>query len=171
MDAAYAEAFRGTGYDVDVLGPEAAGAAIRSRPAAVVPALAAALDDWASARRIASSRTGARSKDAETWHRLLAAARIADPDPLRGELRTIWERPDRRAQLAPLRALAARPDVESWPVPTLALLADALSEAGDTAAAAALLRRAGLVAPRRFLAEQETGQNADGFETAAASAR
>ena len=80
-DAAYARAFRDAGLDVDALGPEAAAARIRARPAGVALALAAALDDWANRRR------KARPKDGDAWSRLIAAARAADPDKTRDRLR------------------------------------------------------------------------------------
>jgi serine/threonine protein kinase len=79
-DAAYKEAFREAGLDVDVLGPEAAAARIRSRPEQIALALAAALDDWAAQRRLV------RRHDEVAWRRLVAAARLADPDP--GEAQT-----------------------------------------------------------------------------------
>jgi serine/threonine-protein kinase len=135
-DAAYAGAFRAAGCDVDALGPEAAGVRIRSRPGPVALAMAAALDDWATLRRLA------RPKDEVAWRRLSAAARVADPDPRRDELRTLWQRPDRRSQLGSLRALAGQADVATWPVQSLNLLALTVAEAGDVDAAAALLRRA-----------------------------
>ncbi len=134
-EPAYADAFRAAGLDVDALGPEAAGAAIRSRPGPVALALAAALDDWASQRRLA------RPNDPDAWHRLLAAAAAADPDPGRRELRATWGRLDLKAQREPLRALAAQADIATWPVQTLILLADALEGAGDADAATTLLRR------------------------------
>jgi tetratricopeptide (TPR) repeat protein len=83
-----------------------------------------------------------RPQDAAGWGRLAATARVADPDPRRAELRTLWGQPNRRAQLAPLRALAAGADAGTWPAQSLDLLAAALAAAGDVDAAAALLRRA-----------------------------
>ncbi len=134
-DAAYADAFGAAGIDVDALGPEATGAKIRSRPESVALGMAAALDDWASKRR------QSRPRDTAAWRRLVTTARVADPDPRRGEVRALCEQPDRKAQLEPLLSLAGRVDVESWPVPTQLILAAALDEAGDVDAAAALLRR------------------------------
>jgi serine/threonine-protein kinase len=72
IDAAYAGAFREAGIDVAQLSPEEAGERIKARPPA--PALAGALDDWASVRReLRHDPAGAG--------RLARAARVADPDP------------------------------------------------------------------------------------------
>ena len=62
------------------LPPAEAGAKIKARPPSVALALAAALDDWAAIRR-------AKRQDAAGAARLSAAARVADPDPWRNELR------------------------------------------------------------------------------------
>ena len=135
-DAAYARAFRDAGLDVDALGPEAAAARIRARPAGVALALAAALDDWANRRR------KARPKDGDAWGRLIAAARAADPDKIRDRLRAAWSEPDAKARRGPLLALAKEADPRTWPPASLTLLAGALAEADEHAAAADLLRRA-----------------------------
>jgi serine/threonine-protein kinase len=135
-DAAYARAFREVGIDVDDLGAEMAATRIKARPAGVPLALAAAIDDWAVQRR------KARPKDADGWMRLVGAARGADPDPQRDQLRQIWSQPDRKAQREPLRELARGADPQGWPVQSLDLLASVLAEAGDRDAAVALLRRA-----------------------------
>ncbi len=135
-DAAYARAFRDAGLDVDTLGPEAVAARIRARPAAVTLALAAALDDWANRRR------KARPKDGDAWGRLIAAARAADPDKIRDRLRAVWSEPDAKARRGPLLALAKEADPRTWPPASLTLLAGALAEADEHAAAADLLRRA-----------------------------
>jgi hypothetical protein len=69
----------------------------------------------------------------------VAAARVADPDPRRAELRRLWEQPDPKAQLEPLRALAGQAEIATWPAPTLNLLASALTGAGDVDAAVVLV--------------------------------
>jgi serine/threonine-protein kinase len=135
-DAAYARAFRQAGLDIDALGPDAASAQIKTRPAGVALALAAALDDWAAQRRMA------RPKDKEGWGRLIAAARAADPDKTRDRLRAAWSGADRKVRRGPLLELVKEADPESWPPASLALLAGALAESGEHAAAADLLRRA-----------------------------
>jgi tetratricopeptide (TPR) repeat protein/tRNA A-37 threonylcarbamoyl transferase component Bud32 len=134
-DAAYADAFRGAGIDLDVVSPNEAGALIKGRPASVRLAMAMALDDWASRRRLA------RPAPDQGWKRLVAASRIADPDSRRNELRDLWSQPDRKAQLEPLRRLAGEADPEIWPVQSLNLLAVALADASDLDAAVTLLRR------------------------------
>jgi Flp pilus assembly protein TadD len=134
-DAAYARAFRDAEIDVDALGPEAAGARIKARPAGVALALTAALDDWAAQRRVA------RPKEADAWKRLVATARVADPEPTRDRLRQLWSEPDRKAQREPLLQLAREADPRGWPPASLTLLAGALEAAGERDAAADLLRR------------------------------
>jgi tetratricopeptide (TPR) repeat protein len=134
-DAAYALAFRDAEIDVDGLGPEAAGARIKSRPAGVVLTLAAALDDWASQRR------RARPKDTDGWKRLVAVARVTDPEATRDRLRQLWSEPDLKAQRQPLLQLAREADPHGWPPASLTLLAGALGDAGERDAAADLLRR------------------------------
>ena len=87
-------------------------------------------------------RRRARPKDADAWHRLVDAARAADPDPRRDRFRAILRAEDERSQAATLRRLAAEADVETWPVQSLNLLASTLASAGDAQAAMALLRQA-----------------------------
>ena len=135
-DEAYAWAFRVAGLDIDKLEPDAAAAQIRTRPAGVIPMLAAALDDWATLRR------KARPKDIESSRRLIAVARAADPDETRNRLRAVWLQPEGKAQREPLLALAKEADPRQWPVQTLTLLATSLLDAGEPAAAAELLDRA-----------------------------
>jgi len=135
-EAMYAAAFREAGFDADVLGPEAAAAKIKARPAGVILAVAAGLDGWATQRR------GERPSDTDAWMRLVATARAADPDPRRDQLRQIWSEPDRKSQREPLRKLAQEADPRSWPVQSLVRLAIVLNEADERDAAVALLRRA-----------------------------
>jgi tetratricopeptide (TPR) repeat protein/serine/threonine protein kinase len=135
-DAAYAVAFRDAGLDVDALGPEAAAVRIRARPAGLAMAMAAALDDWANQRR------QARPQDSEGWRRLIAAARAADPDKIRDRLREVWSQPDTKARRGPMLELAKQADPQTWPPASLTLLGDALGEADEHEAAAALFRRA-----------------------------
>jgi tetratricopeptide (TPR) repeat protein len=135
-DAAYAAAFREAGYDVDQSSPALAAARIRSRPAGVALALAAALDDWAGQRR------KSRPRDAEAWKRLVETARAADPDPTRDRLRVLWSQPESPARREQLGALTRDVDPHVWPPASLSLLAEALSEAGARDAAVDLLRRA-----------------------------
>jgi tetratricopeptide (TPR) repeat protein len=134
-DAAYAQAFRDAGIDMDDLGPESAAAKIKARPAGVALAFAAALDDWATQRR------KARPRDTDAWKRLVAAARVADPEPTRDRLRQLWSEPDLKTQRQPLLQLAKGADPRGWPPASLTLLAGALADAGERGAAVDLLRR------------------------------
>ena len=136
IDATYASVFRSAGLDVDSLGPVAVAARIRSRPSPIALAIAAAIDDWASHRRTV------RPNAANARRNLATAARLADPDPKRSELRSLWAEEDRGTQLDRLRAMAGMPDVETWPMPTLNLLASTIAAADDIKAAVALARRA-----------------------------
>jgi serine/threonine-protein kinase len=135
-DAAYAKAFRDAGIDIDALGADAAVAQINARPAAVVQALAAALDDWAGQRR------RARPRHADGWKRLVATASRADPDETRTRLRRLWSATDQKAQREPLLNLAKEADERSLPPASLLLLAGALVDASERNAAVDLLRRA-----------------------------
>ncbi len=135
-DAAYADAFREAGIDVDTLPPAEASARIRARPASVSLALSAAIDDWAFCRR------KSRPKPEDAWMRLVAAARATDLDPGRDRMRELWAQLDRKRQLEPLRKLALEAAPETWPPQSLLLLANAMADAGDPNSAVALLRRA-----------------------------
>jgi eukaryotic-like serine/threonine-protein kinase len=134
-DEMYGQVFRQAGIDVDAVGPEAAAAEIRARPASVIPVLAAALDDWATRRR------KDRPKDAEGWRRLIATARAADPDKARNRLRDVWLQPEGKVQREPLLALAKEADPRFWPVQTITLMASSLLDADEPAAAAEFLDR------------------------------
>jgi serine/threonine-protein kinase len=175
-DAAYAAAFRAGGYDVDAIGPQGASARIRSRPAGVALALAAALDDWAGERR------RARPRVADAWKRLVATARAADPDPTRDRLRELWAEPPSAERRELLEKLARGVDPRGWPPASLGLLAGALAEAGARDAAVTLLQRAQAVHPGdvwvnyhlgRALEElhPSQGEAAIGFFTAARALR
>jgi serine/threonine protein kinase/Flp pilus assembly protein TadD len=126
-DAAYARFFREYGLDVEAGGPEAV-AWIRSRSIAVE--LAAALDNWAMARR------KLKGKADGTWTPLLALARAADPDPFRTQLRQALETDDRAA----LEELAQRSAGANLAPITQVLMGSALQELGASAPALALLR-------------------------------
>jgi serine/threonine-protein kinase len=78
-DAEYASAFRAYGVDLDKLDPEEAGRMLAGGSAATD--LASALDRWAFLRR------GRTLHDPQGANRLIATAKIADPDPWRNRLR------------------------------------------------------------------------------------
>jgi eukaryotic-like serine/threonine-protein kinase len=132
-DAAYADAFGDAGIDLVVLTPAEAGARIRARSSSVALALAAALDDWAAARR-------GKPGDADGSVRLGEAARVADPDPWRIELRNALDQPDKTARLTRLQNLANAAKTEARGAISLQLLGSALKGVGDLARAESVLR-------------------------------
>ena len=137
-DSSYGDAFREAGFDPDGHPAEAGAALRRARPRWRRPRPR----PWMTGR---SARRYWRSDDAGAA-RLAEAARVADPDPWRCELRAALELPDRAARLARLHGLAeaARPDTLG-PV-SLESLARALEEAADRPAAERLL----IAAQRRY---------------------
>jgi eukaryotic-like serine/threonine-protein kinase len=134
-DMAYAEAFRRAGIDLDILTPAEAAARLRARPAAVVLQVLPYLDSWSLARRN-------DEQPAQRWQHPLAVARAADFDAYRNRLRAPVERPDIREQGEALRALSQDRQVAELPPASILQLASALREAGDPAAAVALLESA-----------------------------
>jgi tetratricopeptide (TPR) repeat protein len=127
---AYARAFADIGIEMQTLSLEEAAARIRSRPVAFVR-IAAALDDWAQVLRD-------QKHDPAIWKRLLEVARLADPDPWRGQLRQLLGREDLKA----LRQLAESSDIAALPVQSLQLMGNALVFGGDSQACVAWLRKA-----------------------------
>jgi tetratricopeptide (TPR) repeat protein len=125
-DSAYAQAFRDYGADVEALGLEAV-AWIRRRSIAVE--LAAALDNWAMARRQGKGKVDG------TWKRLLALARAADADALRTQVRQALETKDQAAM-----QVVAREAESDLSATTLDLVGRALQDRGASTPALALLR-------------------------------
>jgi serine/threonine-protein kinase len=144
-DGAYAQAFREFGIDVVSLTPEQAAERIRAKRIGVE--LAAALDDWAMARR------KTRKEGDTTWKELFAVARAADPDASRVELRNALERRDAKA----LERLAASEGATELPASTVVLLGRALQEAGANQQAAGLLRKGQRQHPQDFWTNFELG--------------
>jgi serine/threonine protein kinase/tetratricopeptide (TPR) repeat protein len=107
----FGDAFRDYGIDAKALGPE--GVAARVQASAIREPLVAGLDDWAYTL-LAVRDEGARQAARE----LLAAARLADPDPWRNRLR---ELPDARDTNA-LSELIRTAPVDELPAATLNLL-------------------------------------------------
>ncbi len=130
-EADYATAFRSGGFDLHRRRPEETGRSIARRPPRVALFLAAALDHWAAQRR---NRGGQEPAD---W--LTAVAQAADPDPWRGRRRSALGEPagSRRAALVGLARSAPTVDL---PPATLALLGQALIDAGDLDTAESVLR-------------------------------
>ena len=133
-DNDYAEAFRAAGIDLSKLPPAEAGAKIKARPPSIALALARALDDWAVL--LQSNRN-----DAVKAVRLSEAARVADPDPWRIELRTAFDQPDPEARRAALEALSKKANFDALGPITLHLLGVGLNWAGESALAESVLRR------------------------------
>jgi eukaryotic-like serine/threonine-protein kinase len=134
-DAAYAEAFREAKIDLASLPPAEAGSRIKARPASVATALAVALDDWAAIRR-------GKRKDPAKAAQLSDAARVADPDPWRNDLRTSLDQPEKAARLTRLQTLAKKAKYDELGPISLHLLGTGLSEAGDSIQAESVLRAA-----------------------------
>jgi tetratricopeptide (TPR) repeat protein/tRNA A-37 threonylcarbamoyl transferase component Bud32 len=137
-DSAYAQAFQEFGIDVARLDPREA--AERIQRTRVRVELAAALDDWAVARR------RIQKEGVTTWKPLFALARAADPDAWRNDLRDALERRDQKA----LESLASSARVGEVPPSSLVLLGRALQEQGALEQAAAVLRQAQRHHPQRF---------------------
>ncbi len=131
-DESYAEAFREYGIDVEALEPAEAAELVRARP--IWLELAAALDYWARERETAKR---------PAWQRLIAVARLADPDEWRNQVRDALERRDQEA----LTELAASPKIGELPLPTLSLLGTAIK---DATANEAVLRQAQRKYPHDF---------------------
>ncbi len=134
-EAEYAAVFREAGIDPDAESPEVAAGRIRSRKPELARALWTALDEWASVRRT-------QRNDSVAARRLLAVARVADPDRWRGQLRSALDQPGGQDRLKSLRDLAGTAQVDELPVVSLDLLGVSLLDEGDAAAAAGLLRKA-----------------------------
>ena len=112
-------------FDLDQLDPTTAGRVLASSPAAAD--LASALDRWAFLRR------GRILGDAAGADRLVAVARVADPDPWRNRLRDTLGRmeggPTRR--LDALERLAATANLDRLPAVSVTRLATSLAFLGE----------------------------------------
>jgi tetratricopeptide (TPR) repeat protein len=95
----FASAFREWGLDVDAVSAAEAAARLKTRPAAVVTEVIAALGEWASQRRMD------RKKGAE-WRQVAALAAALDDDP--GSLRSEALDEDPGSVRRELRAIVAR---------------------------------------------------------------
>ena len=134
-DREYASAFRAFGLDESTLEPEAFGAALAGRPTSVE--IAAALADWASARMNLD-----KDMDDRPRRRLVAAARVADPDRWRSELRTLIGRRSPEAREALARLAADDAVLERQPAESLSFLGGELTRAGERDLATRVLRGA-----------------------------
>jgi serine/threonine protein kinase/Flp pilus assembly protein TadD len=136
-DRNYARLFADFGIDVNGLSPAEIAARIREHSKTAVQ-LAAALDNWAIIRRDRDLSREEKDKDPAAWKRLLEAARLADPDPWRSQLRQLMGREDRNT----LRKLAESAHMAALPAQSLRLMGTALIFGGDAAACIAWLRKA-----------------------------
>jgi hypothetical protein len=141
VNAAYAEAFAWYGLRLESVDAQQAGEFLRSR--CIGLQLAAALDNWASKRQ-----WGSKGRS-----RLLAIARVADPDPWRDRLRDALERPDPRA----LKELVASARGEELPPATVVLLARAAEGTAEAERAVAVLRQAQQRHPDYFWVNHDLG--------------
>ena len=133
--------------------------------------LAASLDDWVDARLRVST------VDTADWKRLVAVVRGIDPEPLRDEIRSVWERPGALAK-DELRTLAGSIDIRAQHPATLSSLAHTSSAANHWDAALRLLRDAQYAHPGDFWLNLELSlvlrgrpEEALRFNTAAVSIR
>jgi tetratricopeptide (TPR) repeat protein len=176
-DEQFQAAFREWGLDVDALPTAEAAARLKVRPAGVVTEVVAALDEWASERRVPG-------RPAAEWQRLALLAQTLDEggDARRRELRQMLARgrlarerglAALSAALRPvpvpfawswgedqgrLRQLAAATDPAVEPVLGLLTLVRALRVAGDDRAAEDLLREASQARPREVVLHNALGQ-------------
>jgi serine/threonine protein kinase/tetratricopeptide (TPR) repeat protein len=133
-DARIAQAFREYGIDVEALDPVEAGRRVRSRPIRLE--LAMALDHWVKVRTPIPEAT--RKATGKIRKRLREAARAADPDAWRNQLRDALI--DRRPEV--LVRLAAKAKIDRLPLQSLSLMGWALETAGASEQATAILRQA-----------------------------
>jgi tetratricopeptide (TPR) repeat protein len=130
VDAAYGQAFRDYGIDVEELKPEEA--AQRIQASSIHGELVAALTNWASARAFAYGR------NVQGFEKLIQVTRLADPGA--DEIRS----PEK------LVRFAAAVRVEAAPVVTLVAIGNALWKHGRRMEAVALLEKAQRRYPRDF---------------------
>jgi serine/threonine-protein kinase len=134
-DRDLAQAFRDFGLDMDRAERSEIAARLADRPA--TPEIAAALDVWSTIRRV-----DLKVADEEDWRRLVDAARAADPDPWRNELRGAFGRPLADA-VGTLRERAEDTEaLRKQPAASLTLLALLLDRAGEKDRAVEVLRGA-----------------------------
>jgi serine/threonine protein kinase/Tfp pilus assembly protein PilF len=138
----YGRAFRAYGADVETLPTEEAVARLRARPLLVV-AVAAALDDWVTARR-------QLGEHAPSWKALVGVARGIDGDPLRDRLRAVWGQQAPPELQAELRQLAESIDVKAQSPATLVTLAWTLLDVGLVDSAIQILRDGQPIYPGDF---------------------
>jgi serine/threonine-protein kinase len=175
-DEEFVAAFRAWGLDVDGTSTAAAVARLKDRAAAVVTEVIAALDEWASRRRLLGMPVA-------KWRHLASLAEALDsPDSRRRELRALlardqlpWEHALGMLSMAlrpvpipfdaglgkdrgRLQQLVAQTDAAREPVLGLLTLSRALYEAGEDAQAERLLKAAVRVRPQEVVLHHLLGQ-------------
>ena len=140
-DKDYAAAFRAYGVDAGQLPAAESIDRLKSRAAIAIP-LAAAMDDWAEARRAAT-------KDDAGAQRMVTVARSLDPEPTRDAIRATWGKPASEVE-DELRRLTETIDVRTQRPATLDILARSLSKAEQPEPALRLLRDAQLAHAQDF---------------------
>jgi tetratricopeptide (TPR) repeat protein len=139
-DSAFAAAFLQYGLDPNALTPEAA--ASRIEKSAIRDNLLAALDEWAFVVK----------SDKQGQDRLVAIARLADHDPWRNQFRDMGRRRKGKEELI---RLAEQPELVTQPPNSIALLGEALFNAGAEQEAIKLLRQGQRLHPGDFWLNQE----------------
>jgi serine/threonine-protein kinase len=153
VEAELARAFRDYGIDVESLEPTEVGERVRARP--IHRELALALDHWVKMRT--SLPEGSRTDNDRLRKRLLAAARAADPDEWRNQLRNALE----QGQTETLIELAASAKVSNLPLQSVSLLGWALDFAGESEQAVAFLRQGQRRYPDDFTINFQLGWSLD----------
>jgi serine/threonine-protein kinase len=161
-------AFLAWGLDVDNTPTPQAAARLRARPAAAVVEVVAALDEWASERRLEAMRIIpvvdeqilALSLPPPDWRHLADLADALDEDPRskRRELRALLEGGNLANYRGRLRTLAEAADAPREPMLGLLALARALRLAGEDGIAEELLRAALRARPREVVLYHALGK-------------
>ena len=133
-DARITRAFRDYGIDLGELEPSEAGERVKARP--IRHELVVALDHWAKVRT--SIVRGRRAVNDPLRRRLLAVARVADPDEWRNQVRGALEQREGEK----LTRLVASGKIDELPLQSLSLLGWALESVGASEQAVAVLRTA-----------------------------
>jgi superkiller protein 3 len=115
-----------------------------------------ALDDWASIRR-------SKRKDAAGAASLSQAARVADPDPWRTDLRNALDQADKAAQRTVLQALAKEAKYDELGPISLHMLGAGLDNAGDRPLGESVLRKAQQRHPQDVWINYELGKLLEGL--------
>lgn len=141
--AAYSQAFRNYGVDLDKVSTAAAISQLRARPRILVP-VAAAIDDFVDNRHHLRGASDAADQA------LVSIARALDPDPIRDRFREALGRDVAAEIQSDLKGLAESLKVSQQSPGTLTLIALTLQRIGLEESAQTLLRRAQQEYPDEF---------------------